>query len=106
MPRSTNRQYVPKPALGHSIGLKASNTTDLVRMVQQGLPYRMVERFRKSSGMTIDEISEFVQIPKRTLSRRKEEGRLRADESERLVRISGIYEKAFDLFDGNAPKAT
>jgi putative toxin-antitoxin system antitoxin component (TIGR02293 family) len=40
-----------------------------------------------------------------TLRRRKLDGRLRADESDRLVRLARIFDQAFDLFAGNAEQA-
>ena len=46
-----------------------------------------------------------VQISPRTLARRKDEGRLRPDESDRLVRVARIFGRAIDLFEGNAPAA-
>jgi len=38
--------------------------------------------------------------------RRKSEGRLKPDESDRLVRASRLFDKAVDLFEGDAPAAT
>jgi putative toxin-antitoxin system antitoxin component (TIGR02293 family) len=40
-------------------------------------------------------------LPPRTFARRKASGRLTSDESEKLLRISAIYEQAIDLFEGD-----
>ena len=46
-----------------------------------------------------------LHIRMRTLSRRKEEGRLRPDESDRLLRASRLFGKILDLFEGDLEKA-
>jgi len=42
-----------------------------------------------------------VTISKRTLTRRKQEGRLSAAESEKIVRIGKLFDKAVQVFDNN-----
>ena len=44
-------------------------------------------------------------IPERTLARRRIAGRLAPDESERLLRIGSIFERAVCLFLGDVPAA-
>jgi putative toxin-antitoxin system antitoxin component (TIGR02293 family) len=62
-------------------------------------------RFHRRSGLPIGVIADLVQIPQRTLMRRKAKGRLLPDESERLLRVAGIYEKAAELFEGDVDAA-
>lgn len=52
--------------------------TELVRVrwVEEGLPYSALERFQRNVALPIAEIAEQVQIPPRTLTRRRESGRL------------------------------
>ncbi len=40
-----------------------------------------------------------VQIPKRTLNRRRYDGRLRTDESERVLRIARVFDMALYVFE-------
>jgi putative toxin-antitoxin system antitoxin component (TIGR02293 family) len=40
-------------------------------------------------------------LPPRTLARRKSSGRLSSDESEKLLRLSAVFEQAVDLFEGD-----
>ena len=54
-----------------------------------------------STGLAREAVIHVVQIPLRTLARRKGEGRLRPDESDRLVRAARIFSLAVELFDGN-----
>lgn len=77
----------------------------MVRQVQKGFPYTSLIRFHKHSGLPIGTIADLVQLPQRTLMRRKAAGRLLPDESERLLRISGVFEKALQLFEQDADRA-
>lgn len=88
-------------AHGHTIGLSAANSVQVIRQLKQGLPYTSLVRFQKESSLPLITIGRFVGIPPRTLMRRKVEGRLRTDESERLLRISRIFELTTSLFEGD-----
>jgi putative toxin-antitoxin system antitoxin component (TIGR02293 family) len=46
-------------------------------------------------------LADLLFIPPRTLQRRKATGRLEPDESDRLLRLSRVYGKAIELFEGN-----
>lgn len=46
-------------------------------------------------------LADLLFIPPRTLQRRKASGRLEPDESDRLLRLSRVYGKAIELFEGN-----
>lgn len=87
------------------LGLRISNTAKLIRKVKEGLPYSAWERFTRFTGIPNDLAAKIVHIPLRTLSRRKEEGRLQPDESDRLVRVSRIFVRARELFAGATPAA-
>ena len=50
-------------------------------------------------------MAELVQIKPRTLDRRKNEGRLQPDESDRLLRAAKVFGKAIALFEGDVPFA-
>jgi putative toxin-antitoxin system antitoxin component (TIGR02293 family) len=88
-----------------SLGLKSSATFELVDQVSKGLPIRSWDTFIGYSGLSTDEISDVVMIPLRTLSRRREQGRLDPAESDRLMRFSMIVEKAVSLFEGDTAGA-
>ncbi len=88
-----------------SLGLTRNRTQELVRQIEQGLPYRALESLCEVSGLTADEIGSVIAIPQRTLARRRVSGTLTTDESERLLRISGVFEKAVELFEGDVTSA-
>ena len=50
--------------------------------------------------LTNQQLAELVQISERTLVRRSKAGRLKAEESERLLRFSRLFTMAVELFDG------
>lgn len=83
------------------LGLKAENALQLADTIEQGLPYRAFERLQADMGVTHRELAGLVGISARTLARRKIEGRLQPEESERLVRASRIFDDAVMLFEGD-----
>ena len=84
------------------LGLRTFDTAGLLARIGQGLSYNALERFGRNAGLSRDEVCDLIQIPPRTLARRKEEGRLHPDESDRLLRASRILALVIDLFEGDA----
>ena len=100
------RQRVSLNTLGSSLGLKVSRTDQLIDQVQQGLSFKALVSLAAMSGMTASEIASIIGIPARTLARRRVAGKLAPDESERLLRIAAVFEKAAGLFEGRrAPRS-
>ena len=50
-------------------------------------------------------LASIIGIPERTLARRKAVGKLEPDESERLLRVSNLFEKSVELFEGDVTAA-
>jgi len=90
---------------GESLGLSVHSTPELIREVMRGFSYQTLVAFETNSGMSLQEVAGAIGIPERTLARRKASGRLAPEESERLLRLSSIFEKAADLFEGDVPSA-
>jgi len=93
-----------RPA-GHSyvslLGIQTFDTAGLLERVREGLAYSCWDRFLQSTGLAKETAAHFVQITPRTLVRRKEQGRLHPDESDRLVRAARIFSQAVGLFEGD-----
>ncbi len=89
----------------HPTGLKSLSPDDLIRQVERGLPFKALTSFVDASGIALPAVTAVIGIPNRTLARRKTAGRLAPDESERLVRISLLFEKALELFEGDSSAA-
>ncbi len=96
----------PARAPGSSLGLKTREPRELLQRVEKGLPFAALATFASRSGLATERIAAFLDLPARTLARRKAAGRLASGESERLLRLSWIFEKAVELFEGDASAAT
>jgi len=83
------------------LGMKMMETDELLKQVEKGLPFRMLERLGRNLVLPSQTIAELAQIRIRTLHRRKVEGRLQPDESERLLRESRAFGKGIELFEGD-----
>lgn len=81
------------------------STLRRIRDIERGLSYRHVEKLIKELDETDFRIAQLVQIAPRTLARRKKEGTLKPDESERVDRIARIYHLATELFEGDKSEA-
>lgn len=87
------------------LGLSVQDPIDISRRVAKGLAFETLERFQKNSGLSTSDLADAVEIKPRTLHRRKEQGRLEPEESDRLMRVSRIFGRALELFEGNAEGA-
>jgi len=90
---------------GSSLGLKAASTNKLIEELERGLPFQALERLAQTSGIGLAAIVRAIGIPDRTVARRKAAGRLSPDESERLLRISFVFEQTVELFEGDVKGA-
>jgi len=103
--QAARRRQLRFKTRGASLGLTATQTCQLVSQIEAGLPYRALGSLAATSGLPVTQIASALGIPQRTLARRKAAGRFAPDESERLLRISIVFEKAVGLFEGNAAAA-
>jgi putative toxin-antitoxin system antitoxin component (TIGR02293 family) len=86
-------------------GLRRYDPVHLVKHIQLGFTYSAFERFQRNTELSYRVLAETVDIPERTLARRKETGRFEPDETDRLVRTSRVFARAIELFEGNAESA-
>lgn len=87
---------------GLSLGLKVSTSADLIQQVERGFSFRSLQTFAERSRLPVPQIASILAIPERTLARRKSSGKLSWEESERLLRLSSIFEDALELFEGDS----
>jgi putative toxin-antitoxin system antitoxin component (TIGR02293 family) len=90
---------------GASLGLSASNISDLMQQIERGFAFEVLLRLEANSGVSLALLASVIGIPERTLARRKAAGRLEPDESERLLRVSNLFEKCVELFEGDVTAA-
>jgi len=87
------------------VGLRSQDPLDILKRVEKGLAFSALERFQRNSGLSTNDLAEAVVIKLRTLHRRKEQGRLEPGESDRLLRVSRVFGRALELFEGDVPAA-
>ncbi len=63
-------------------------------MVRKGLPGQGLEGLLQAMSLTRTEFCTAVNIPERTLARRLTQGRLTPDESEKVLRLGRVWERA------------
>ena len=70
---------------GASIGIHTEDINDLIGKLKRGLPINAFDQLRDCLDIPDKMLASTVNIAYRTLSRRKKEGRLKTDESERVL---------------------
>src|SRR5438105_11781325 len=90
---------------GASLGMTVTTTDELIRQLERGVSVKALKTLESLSGVDASSIASAIGIPERTLARRKAVGRLSPEESERLFRIATVFEKAVELFEGDASAA-
>lgn len=98
-----------RPAMPRSyvvlLGLDYFDLPSLLKAVEKGFAWKTFERFVRNIGLPTEQIADVLGIPRRTLARRKSEGRLKSDESDKLLRLARVFGSALDLYDGDRDAA-
>ena len=87
------------------LGLSTWDAAGLHERVEHGLSYAALERLRRVLDLPVARFAELIWISPRTVARRKEAGRLRPDESDRLLRMARVVGLALQLFEGDLEEA-
>ena len=87
------------------LGLDYFDLPSVLKAVEKGFSWKCFERFVRNIALPAETIAEIIGIPKRTLARRKVEGRLKPDESDHLLRLARVFAKSLHLFAGDAEAA-
>lgn len=101
VPARPARRLVGAKKPGDSVGAPHDTFLQAVRLVQTGLPFSAISRFQQCSGLTLDRIKQVARISEGSFARRKQAGRLSPEESERMLRLGRIFERATELYDGD-----
>jgi putative toxin-antitoxin system antitoxin component (TIGR02293 family) len=73
---------------------RISTLDELRETVKKGLPYASLEALIVKFGLAREEAAAALHLPQRTIARRKKEQKLRADESDRLLRLARVSAQA------------
>jgi putative toxin-antitoxin system antitoxin component (TIGR02293 family) len=91
---------------GRTVGLRAVRTPEeLKAWIREGLPFSSLETVMERFRLNRDEVSSALDLPPRTLARRKQERRLRPAESDRLFRLARLAAQAVEVL-GSEDKAS
>jgi putative toxin-antitoxin system antitoxin component (TIGR02293 family) len=91
------RRHLP----GQSLGLQMETSGELIRQLGRGFSFAAMRALESRSGISLSDIATLIGLPPRTFARRKASGRLSSEESERLLRLSKVFEQAVELFEGD-----
>lgn len=88
-----------------SLGFQVARSVDLIPKIEKGFSFATLSNFVAASGLSVPDTASIIGIPERTLARRKKENRLSPEESERLLRLSKLFEHSLRLFEGDREAA-
>ena len=88
LPRSARTLFAHLAGLG-----------DPVAAVRAGLPFDLYERLRDALGVPDALLARALVLSERTLYRRREQGRLSTEESDRLLLLASLFELATRALD-------
>ena len=96
----TAAEYVIEALGGAAIfkGGIVPRPAELREQIEQGLPYRSLESVRERLQLTVPEFASVLNMPARTLARRKQARKLDPDESDRLYRLARMAAHAVAVF--------
>ncbi|MFB6247472.1 MAG: antitoxin Xre-like helix-turn-helix domain-containing protein [Salinibacter sp.] len=82
--------------------LPASNdgTRKTIEAIREGLPAEALDWLKEQLDLTAEELAGVVYVSRRTTSRRKKNGRLKPDESERVLRLVRLYRRTAEVLGG------
>jgi putative toxin-antitoxin system antitoxin component (TIGR02293 family) len=69
----------------------------LIKRVESGVRFRDLEALGRSLHLSLDQLSSLVGIARATMHRRKKEGHLQIQESDRVVRYERLFKQAVDV---------
>ncbi|MBU2774246.1 DUF2384 domain-containing protein [Acidithiobacillus ferrooxidans] len=76
-----------------------TNTLQLVQVIRSGIPASSVDSVCSVLHLSQSELASLLDIPLRTLSRRKREGALNSEESAKIIRLARVIERAGEVFE-------
>lgn len=87
------------------LGIEAKDLPALLERIERGFSFQSLVRLQRAVDLPLSQLGEIVRISPRTLTRRKAEGKLTPEESDRLLRASRIFQRARELFEGDLAAA-
>ena len=102
---------IPKPRKGpakpagfltmRSVSSEKKHHAQIVKEIRKGLLFDDLRLLETEAGLSREDMSTLLAISSSTLTRRQKEGRLRPQESDRLVRFALLKDAALEMMHGN-----
>jgi putative toxin-antitoxin system antitoxin component (TIGR02293 family) len=83
-----------------TLGRNLTTMGELKEAIREGFPPAVVEQLMSSSGLTLKELADALDLSPRSLQRRRRSGRLARFESDRLFRLARIVAFAHQALGG------
>lgn len=90
----------PRVHYGWSLGLRATTQAAVIDRVLRGFSVAAAERLQRRLDLSVDDLAAAMGSSTRTLARRRRDGRLTPEESDRLYRLARLFERAAEVFVG------
>lgn len=103
--REPQAAYGSVPASPHLACLHGSDVQEHVHQIKAGLPMACFDELREALECSQESLAAVAGIPSRTLARRRQEGRFRPDEGERVLRLAQVFQDVLRLFEGDVASA-
>ncbi len=75
------------------------STLDWIEVIRNGISATAIEALLKAMQLSQSEFARAVDIPERTLARRKREGVLNSEESAKVLRVARVVGRACEVFE-------
>ena len=95
--RSRNERPAPLPSYLPS---NEDHPSEAIEAVREGLPAEAFDWLKSELGLTAATLADALHVSRRTVSRRKKEGRFKTGESERVLRLARLYRRAAKVLGG------
>jgi putative toxin-antitoxin system antitoxin component (TIGR02293 family) len=89
---------------GQSLGVRPKSREDAIGILKKGLPASSFEMLHKGMDISSVDLARVTNIAIRTLQRRRKQGHFQTDESERLLRLGILFDRAIEVL-GSADAA-
>lgn len=77
----------------------------IIEDIKVGFKFSFLSTLAATLDISQNRLGQSLNISKRTIARRRTEGKFTAEESERIMRLYKIIQKALDVFDGDVDAA-
>lgn len=75
------------------------SSSELIEAVREGLSFDAFEDLREALELSYDELAALLEIPRRTLTKRKSDGVFTSNESNAISRVARVYREALTFFE-------